>query len=196
MFGVCTGCMLFVLVWESVISGLVARATGVLRLVSISIPIPRKIAERVRREAEKLGLSLEGYVVELLVQSLDPKDRALEYIEAAKELLLQARVELGKGDLRQAAEKMWGATALAIKAFAEWREGRRLSSHRELWEYKDVVANELGEWVRDSWNAGNSMHTCFYEGWCTKTDVEKNLAKIEKLVREIEARIRKQSREH
>jgi len=163
--------------------------------VSVTVSIPRKIAERARREAERLGLSLEGYVVELLAQDLDPRDRALEYIEAAKELLSQARVELGKGDVRQAAEKMWGAAALAIKAYAEWREGKRLSSHRELWEYKDIVANELGEWVRDSWNAGNSMHTCFYENWCTRVDAEKSLAKIEKLVKEIEAKIKKQSRE-
>lgn len=170
-------------------------ATRVLELVSVTVSIPRKIAERARREAERLGLSLEGYVVELLAQDLDPRDRALEYIEAAKELLSQARVELGKGDVRQAAEKMWGAAALAIKAYAEWREGKRLSSHRELWEYKDIVANELGEWVRDSWNAGNSMHTCFYENWCTRVDAEKSLAKIEKLVKEIEAKIKKQSRE-
>ena len=131
----------------------------------------------------------------MLVRGLDPRDRALEYIEAAKELLVQAREELERGDVRQAAEKMWGATALAIKAFAEWREGKRLSGHRELWEYKDVVAGELGEWVRDSWNAGNSMHTCFYEGWCTRADVEKNLVKIEKLVREIEARVKSTSKE-
>jgi len=127
------------------------------------IRIPGRVAERARSEAERRGLSLEAYIVELLTQRLDPRERAFEYIEAAEELLAMAREELERGDIRRAAEKAWGAAALAVKAYAEWREGRRLSSHRGLWEYKDVVAGELGEWVRDSWNAGNSLHTCFYE---------------------------------
>ena len=103
--------------------------------MSTTITLPRVIVERIRREAERLGLSLDEYLVELLSQSLDPRDRAREYAEAAKELLEQARRELEKGNVRQAAEKAWGATALAVKAYAYWKEQRRLSSHEELWEY-------------------------------------------------------------
>ncbi len=144
------------------------------------IALPDRILELARKEAEKLGLGLEEYLIELIVQVLDPRDRAVEYIRAARELLEKAREELKRGSIRQAAEKVWGATALAIKAYAWWREGRRLTSHRELWEYKDVVAEDLGEWVRDSWNAGTSMHTCFYENWCTNRDVEMNLGRVER----------------
>lgn len=155
-----------------------------------TVSLPRSVAERARREASRLGVSLEEYLIDLIAQGLDPKERALEYAEAAADFLEQARVELERGNLRQAAEKVWDATALAIKAYACWREGRRLASHGELWEYKDRVAEDLGDWVEDSWNAGNSMHTCFYEGWCTRRSVEAALRRVERLVREVAARVR------
>jgi len=133
-----------------------------------TIVIPRVIAEKVRREAERLGISLEEYLLELISRDLDPKSKAKEFIRTAIDLLEQVREELEKENLRQAAEKIWGACALSIKAYAYWKEGKRLSSHKELWEYKDVVAKEIGEWVKNSWFAASSMHTYFYEGWCTK----------------------------
>ncbi len=87
-----------------------------------AIIIRGRVAKRVKEEAEKLGVSVDEYVIELLSQGLDPKDRAVEHVEAAKELLRDAREELEKGDARQAAEKLWGAGALAVKAYAYWRE--------------------------------------------------------------------------
>ncbi len=155
-----------------------------------TIVVPASIARRLREEAEKLGLSPEEYLVELLLRDLDPPERAREYIEASKSLLEEAREELHRGDVRQAAEKAWGAAALAIKAYAAWREGRRLTSHGELWECMRRAARELGEWVRDAWAHANAMHVCFYEGWCARDDVEKALERIERLVSGIERRIR------
>jgi len=155
-----------------------------------TIVIPRAIAEKVRREAEKLGISLEEYLLELISRDLDPKSKAKEFIRTAIDLLEQAREEFEKENLRQAAEKIWGACALSIKAYAYWKEGKRLSSHKELWEYKDVVVKEIGEWVKNSWFAASSMHMCFYEGWCTKTDVERALKEVEKIVEEISKKIK------
>jgi len=156
----------------------------------VAIVIPKRIAERVEKEARRLGLSIEEYLLDILTRDLDPKGKAKEYIDTAYDLINQAREELKKGDAMQAAEKIWGASALAVKAYAYWKEGRKISSHKELWEYKDIIIKEIGEWIRDSWNAGNSMHTCFYEGWCTKTDIESALTKVEKLVNEVKARIK------
>ncbi|RUM47283.1 MAG: hypothetical protein DSY37_03225 [Hyperthermus sp.] len=149
------------------------------------------MARRVREEAGKLGLSVDEYVIELLSQGLDPRDRALEYVEAAMDLLGQARGELGKGDVRQASEKLWGAAALAVKAYAYLRDGRRLSSHGELWEYKRRLERELGEWVYDAWMSATGMHVCFYEAWCTERDVENAYKRIEKLVREVASLIKR-----
>ncbi len=155
-----------------------------------TIVVPANVARRLREEAEKLGLSPEEYLVELALRGLDPPERAREYIEASKSLLEQAREELARGNVRQAAEKAWGAAALAVKAYAAWRDGRRLASHGELWEYMRRVARELGDWVRDAWMYANGMHTCFYEGWCAEDDVKEALKRVERLVTGIERRIR------
>ena len=150
------------------------------------IVVRGRLARRIREEAEKLGASIDEYLVELLSQGLDPRDRAVEYIEAAENLLEEAREELRNGNVRQAAEKTWGVAALAIKAYAYWREGKRLTSHGELWRYIDIMAKEVGDWVRDAFHAGHAMHTCFYEGWCTDEGVKASLNRVEKLVREVE----------
>jgi HEPN domain-containing protein len=68
-------------------------------------------------------------VLELVLRDLEPSDHVKIYTDAARDLLRQAREELEKGNFRQAAEKIWGAAALAVKAYAGWRKGRRLSSH-------------------------------------------------------------------
>jgi hypothetical protein len=149
-----------------------------------------RIAKRLREEAKRLGVSVDEYIVELLSQNLDPESRAVEYAEAAGDLLEEAREELGKGNVRQAAEKVWGAAALAVKAYAYWREGMRLSSRGELWEYKRKLAREVGGWVHNSWASAVEMHVCFYEGWCAPEDVESALEPVGRLVDEIALRVR------
>ena len=138
-------------------------------------------------------MSLEEYVLELASKDLDPQERARESIQVARDLLEQAREELEKGDVRQAAEKAWGAAALAVKAYAWWREEKRLVSHGDLWTYKRRMEAEIGEWVYNTWTIALSMHTCFYEGRCSREDVEKALKEVEKLVDEVESRIKLQS---
>ena len=58
----------------------------------------------------------------------------------------------------------------------------KLESHRDLWEYKNEVAKELGEWVRAVFRQADSMHKNFYENVATREDVEDTLKDIEKLV--------------
>ena len=156
---------------------------------SIALWIPRGIAERLRREADKLGVSLEEYVLELLLQDLDPPERARDYAEAAKSLIEKAGEELAKGGVRQAADKLWGAAALAVKAYAAWRDGKRLTSHSELWEYSRRLTDDLGEWVHDAWMNASAMHICFYEGWCKREHVEQALGRVRRLVEEVASRV-------
>jgi len=156
------------------------------------IEVPKVIFERVKKEAEKLGISLEEYIVELLSQDLNPRDRAKEYVEASKELLTTSEKEIAKSNVRQAAEKIWGACALAVKAYAYWREERRLASHRELWEYSKIVARELGNWVLEIWNQASGMHTCFYDEWCSREHVETALRAARKLIETISEKITKE----
>ncbi len=158
-----------------------------------SIVVRGRIAKRLM-EAHKLGISVDEYLLEILSRDLDPKNNAKEYIEAANELLDEAREELEKGNIRQAIEKIWGATALAVKAYAYWRDSKRLTSYGELWSYSKKLIDELGDWVGDSWNAGNVMHICFYEGWCTEKHAELALKRVEKLVRTILSNIKHSTR--
>ncbi len=152
---------------------------------SVTVRLPRGIVERLREEARRLGLGLEEYIVELLLDGLDPPERAREYIEASRMLLEEARGELEEGNVRQAVEKLWGAAALAVKAYAAWRGGVRLQSHGELWEWKRRLEKELGGWVRDAWANAAEMHICFYEGWCNEEDVKGALRRVKRLVEEI-----------
>ena len=150
------------------------------------------IAQKLAQEAEQNDTSIEEYLLDILTRKLDPNSKARQYINAAQELLDQAKQELEKNNLRQAAEKIWGAAALAVKAYAYWKEGRRLTSHRELWQYSEKLAKNLGGWVLDAWLAANSMHACFYEGWCTKAHIEKALDTVHKLVVEVGKRIQQE----
>ena len=157
---------------------------------TVAVKLPRSVVERLEKEARRLGFSLEEYVLELVLRDLDPAERARDYVDAANSLLNQTMDELGKGEVRQAAEKAWGAGALAVKAYAGWREGRRLSSHGELWEYSRKMMDELGEWVYDSWMATAGMHVCFYEGWCDERHVEEAIRRIRRLVKEVEEKLK------
>jgi len=158
----------------------------------VVIVIPESTAKRVREAAEKLGMTPEEYIVDLLTRDLDPKERVREYIGAARSLIAQARRELERGDLRQASGKIWGACALAIKAHALARKGLKLESHEELWLYKNEVAGELGEWVRTAFLKADSTHKNFYEGLATREDVEDSLREVEKLVSTISEHIERQ----
>jgi len=148
----------------------------------VAIVLSEGISRRIREEAEKRGVTPEEYILDLLTRDLDPEEGAAEYLEAARSLVKQAWEELERGDLRQASEKTWGVCALAIKAHALARRGRRIESHRGLWVYKDEVAGELGEWVRTVFLKAYSMHGNFYEGLATRSDVEDSLREVEKLV--------------
>jgi len=159
----------------------------------VVITIPENMAKRIREAAERLGVTPEEYILELISKDLDPEERAREYIKAARDLVAQARKELEKGDLRQAGEKIWGACALAIKAHALARRGLKLESHRDLWLYKNEVVKELGDWVRTAFLMANSMHKNFYEGLATREDVEDSLREVEKLVKAVSEAIEKQS---
>ena len=112
----------------------------------------------------------------------DPIECAGKYLEGAEELVKEAQRELEEGDLRQASKKIWGACALAIKAHALAKRGMRLEFHRDLWEYKNEIARELGEWVRAVFRQADSMHKNFYEDVATRGDVEDTLRDVEKLV--------------
>ncbi len=154
----------------------------------MDISLPKAIYEVLMEKARERGMSIEELIADTFIDDPDYKARAKKYIEGAKQLIEQAKIEVDKGDLRQASEKIWGACALAIKAYALFRDGKVLETHADLWVYKSRVALELGDWVRDVWAHANTMHKNFYEDLADKEDVEKALSMVEKLVESIASR--------
>jgi uncharacterized protein (UPF0332 family) len=155
----------------------------------MSIVISGRIAEMLKRESGRHGLTPEEYLLEILTRDLDPGEKAREYMEASLNLVEQAEKELKNGDLRQASEKIWSACALAIKAHALAKKGLKLETHRDLWLYKNEIARELGEWVKIVFRQADSMHKNFYEDLATREDVEDVLKEVKKLVTTIRSNI-------
>jgi len=148
-----------------------------------TISLPDALARRLAEEAKRRGVSLEELVLDELSELMDPAERSRAYWEAAERLLAQAEGELAGGDLRQASEKIWGAAALAVKAVAWAREGRRLASHGELWSFVDELARKAGdEAIRDGWRAATAMHVNYYEGWAPEGEVRSCLERVRDLL--------------
>ncbi len=85
------------------------------------------------------------------------------YRTAAHTLYDQALVELEAGDLRQASEKFWAATAQAMKALAE-RRGWRHRSHRHFHQTLDMLKDEDDHKDIVRWfGLAETLHINFYE---------------------------------
>lgn len=68
---------------------------------------------------------------------------------------------------------------MAVKALAYEREGRRLTSHGELWNFVAKLSREIGDaGLTRLWRSASSMHTNFYEGWATREHVEDALEDV------------------
>ena len=86
--------------------------------------------------------------VELLSISLnaelDPEGLVEHYQFLSEKSLAEAKEFLKQGDLVQASEKLWGATALTIKMVAAKR-GLKLEKHGSLWAFIYTLAIESGD---------------------------------------------------
>ena len=153
-----------------------------------TIELPEVLSRKLSSEAAKRGIDPELLVLELLADVLceDEHSKAEAYWSAAEHFLARAGEELSKGDLRQASEKIWGAAALAVKTLAYEREGLRLTSHGELWEYVDRLVAETGdEEIGRAWRTAVAMHVNFYEGWAPAEEVRRALGEIRGLVEKL-----------
>lgn len=89
---------------------------------------------------------------------------------------------LDEGDIPQASEKFWGATAEAVKALAEQR-GMRHYNHRELRGVITQVARETGdEEFREVFSIAESLHANFYENYMAEDDVRFYSGRIKTLI--------------
>ena len=114
---------------------------------------------------------------------------AVEFLEAARRGFEKAK----GGDLvaaRDAAEKAWNAVVQAVDALIMSMTGRRPRSHRErrdlLWEIEKRYPELEG--IYDKYNARfQRLHgEMFYEGAIDLRDLEREIEKVEDMIRKIE----------
>ena len=105
--------------------------------------------------------------------------------ETATEFLIRARAYLAADDLLQASEKGWGAAARAVKAVAESR-GWDHNSHHQLHRVIAQLVEETGDLeLRRRFNAANTLHINFYDGFLNANDISANLEDVERLVEQL-----------
>ena len=93
------------------------------------------------------------------------------YQQISQLRLTMAAEELDQGDLAQASEKIWGATAAALKAVAQQRGW----NHRYHNHLRVAAAYLALEWNRPDWittfGTMDSQHTNFYEHQMYESEV-------------------------
>ena len=110
-----------------------------------------------------------------------------KYAAMSQEYLAHAEDYLRLGDLKQASEKSWGATACALKSIAEQRDWRH-NSHSLLFDISNQVADELSRpELRELFAVANSMHQNFYENWMPEETVEHIVGRVKDYLAELEA---------
>ena len=109
------------------------------------------------------------------------------HTQTATEFLAKAHEYLAAGDLLQASEKGWGATARMVKAVAEDRSWRH-ASHGDLYRAIDRLEEETSdEQLRILFSSASALHQNFYEGWMEADFVAGNLKDVEEITRRLSA---------
>ena len=105
-----------------------------------------------------------------------------QYQQASERFLAQARQELSGGDLPQASEKGWGATAQILKAIADrrgWEHGR----HRHLSQIASRLRAERGDRDIYRWfQVAEALHGNFYDDQMSSQDIAESLDDVENLI--------------
>ena len=97
------------------------------------------------------------------------------YQQASEHFLAQARQELSAGDLAQASEKGWGATAQILKAIAEQR-GWEHHRHRHYHRAASRIRTETGDGeIRRLFDSASALHENFYENDMPPDEVAERL---------------------
>ena len=109
------------------------------------------------------------------------------YDEISRHLLRQAQAELAKGDILQASEKAWGATAHAVKSACQ-RLGWNHHAHTHLRLAASYIATELGrDDLRAAFGYLDGIHTNYYEHQMGADDVRTQVDRAAYFTRQLAA---------
>ncbi len=144
-------------------------------MATVTIILPKRAFEVLRRRAEFEDKTVEEFVSEVVLERLsmaDPEVKVEFHLGLCEKYVREAEEFLTKGDYVQASEKAWGAASQMVKAIA-LKEGRELKSHAALWKYMDELSEKLAdEELRRLWRTANALHQNFYENWMPSREVE------------------------
>jgi len=154
-----------------------------------SISLPQKLVVKLREKAEETGYLTEElgaeFVLKGLNEELDPEDLVEHYQSLSEDYLTEARELLNAGDLVQASEKFWGASALAVKRIGAMR-GLKLEQHGSLWGFVSRLSRETGDKALIRlFTVANGLHRNFYEAQMNKEAIEIVAEDIEKLIEKL-----------
>jgi hypothetical protein len=151
-----------------------------------SITLPQKLLMKLRKKAEETDSLPEELGVEPILkglnEELDPEGLVEHYQALSDKSIDEAKEFLKKDDLMQTSEKLWGASALAVKRIAAGR-GLKLDKHGAIWSFVSKLSKESGdEDIVVFFGDANALHKNFYENETDKDAVEILLGRIEKLI--------------
>jgi hypothetical protein len=153
------------------------------------IVLPKRIEERLRKEAERIGVSEEELILEalskILNEPLDPETRVEMHLKLSEKYTKDAEYFLSRKDYVQASEKAWGAAAQIVKALAA-REGVELRGHGDLHEYVAKLSKERGDReIMTLWFSASSLHQNFYENWLPEEAVRSGVENVKSFIEKL-----------
>jgi len=161
--------------------------------MSVSIIIPKKIAEKAR----EFGLDIEALVLELLIErlSLNPKEEITLHLELSKKYLEEGEKLISK-DVVQASEKLYKAAEEAVKAFAKHLDMKEILARvkeRGRWTVTDlervvrISAKRIDRDVLIGWGEANYLHIWgFHEAKLDPDAIKARLPYIKRIIEILE----------
>jgi uncharacterized protein (UPF0332 family) len=153
------------------------------------VMLSEKLYRVLEAEAGKMGVSVEGLIIDILSRALNtplnPRDRAEFHLRLCEKYLRESEESLAKSDYAQASGKAWGAAAQIVKAVAA-REGREPRGHAELWRFVDELAKRLNDIeLRRLWRTANALHQNFYENLTPPDDVKYAIEDVKEFIEKL-----------
>ena len=107
--------------------------------------------------------------------------------ETSSRFIIQAEEEFRAGDLMQACEKAWGATAHAVKSIAE-RRGWEHDTRAALFRVALNISKAAGDReIRALFDSANALHHNFNEGWLSEEYIADGIEDVKRLLAKLDA---------